>query len=85
MAGQFYGLDHRLRKYYIPVYVKKDLRICCLRVMLTPPELEELRAYADRERLSMSTAVRRAALLAAERVAAAGLDPDPDSLETGTD
>jgi hypothetical protein len=66
--------------------VKKDLRICMLRVMLTPPELEELRAYAGRQHLSMSTAVRRAALLAAERMSASSLDPDPDAVaDTGTD
>jgi hypothetical protein len=47
--------------------VKKDLRLYHLRVRLTATELAELERYANRERLSLSSAVRRVMLLEAER------------------
>jgi hypothetical protein len=47
--------------------VKKDLRIHSTTVRLSAEELHRLERYAERERLNLSTAIRRAMLLEAER------------------
>lgn len=63
--------------------MKKELRLYPLRVMLTATEFEQIRLYAARERLSISTAVRRIVLLAAEQRASVDFEKatQPEQLE----
>jgi hypothetical protein len=63
---------------HIIAYVKKELRLFSMRVRLTSAELELLERYCERQRLSLSSAVRRVMLLEAERT------EQPDRA-TGTD